>query len=175
MVLTVVAAALKNNKGEVLIQRRPVHKHNGGLWEFPGGKVELRETPEIALSRELKEELDIDVNINFMKPCGFVTHSKYNGQSCVSNPKPSKNIDGDSIILLLLYEIEHWNGSISPQEGQPCAWVNQQTILDYALTTADIPLISNIWNKQPKQNPQFIIMGSHFVSRANVMIDNHFN
>jgi 8-oxo-dGTP diphosphatase len=175
MVLTVVAAALKNDKGEVLIQRRPEHKQNGGLWEFPGGKVELNETPEMALGRELKEELDINVNINLMKPCAFVTHSKYSGKSFVENPKPSKSIESDSTILLLLYEIEHWYGKIAPQEGQPCVWVSRETILDYALTSADIPLLANIWKEEPKHKPQFIIMGSHFVSKTNVMFDNHFN
>ena len=61
-VLIVVAVALIDADGRVLLQQRPAHKEHGGLWEFPGGKIDEGELPEAALIRELKEELGIDVS-----------------------------------------------------------------------------------------------------------------
>ena len=58
----VVSVALINNANEVLLSKRPNNKHLSGFWEFPGGKVEAGEVPEIALIREIKEELNIDIN-----------------------------------------------------------------------------------------------------------------
>ncbi|MBV1887611.1 MAG: NUDIX domain-containing protein, partial [Parvibaculaceae bacterium] len=60
-ILLVAACALVDNDGRVLLAQRPEGKSMAGLWEFPGGKVEAGETPEVSLIRELKEELDIDV------------------------------------------------------------------------------------------------------------------
>ena len=55
----VVAAVIHNEQGQICIAKRPAHKHQGGLWEFPGGKQEAGETPQAALKRELNEELGI--------------------------------------------------------------------------------------------------------------------
>ncbi len=144
MVLIVVAAALKNEHNEVLIQRRPAHKNYGGMWEFPGGKLEAFETPEMALRRELKEELDIEVNIHHMKPCGFNTH--HFNQSSQFQP-PTKSIDATGMMILMLYIVRKWSGEIAPLEGQPYVWVNRESIYDYAITSADLPLIPNLWQQ----------------------------
>ena len=72
--LLVVAAALVNANGEVLLAQRPEGKRLAGKWEFPGGKVEEGESPEVALSRELKEELGIDVAPATMEPFWFLSH-----------------------------------------------------------------------------------------------------
>ena len=73
-VVIVVAAALIDTDGRVLIARRPSGKKMAGLWEFPGGKVERGETPESALIRELREELEIDVTENCLAPLTFASH-----------------------------------------------------------------------------------------------------
>ncbi len=59
----VVAAIIINKKRQILITQRPADSHLGGLWEFPGGRMENGETPQQALARELKEELDLDVQV----------------------------------------------------------------------------------------------------------------
>jgi 8-oxo-dGTP diphosphatase len=74
----VSAAALVDSEGRVLIAQRPAHKSMGGLWEFPGGKVEPGETPEAALIRELKEELDVDAAADALQPVTFASHA-YDG------------------------------------------------------------------------------------------------
>ena len=73
--LLVAAAALMDSSGRVLITQRPAHKQLGGLWEFPGGKVELGEAPEQALVRELKEELDLTVEPDALDPFAFASHA----------------------------------------------------------------------------------------------------
>jgi 8-oxo-dGTP diphosphatase len=89
--LFVVAAALTNQSGAILLQKRPDHVSMGGLWEFPGGKVEAGESPEVALARELFEELGISVNPQDLIPETFA-----------SEPL------GDRHLLLLLYLVmEH--------------------------------------------------------------------
>lgn len=70
----VVAAALINPRGEILLAQRPTHKNMGGLWEFAGGKIEAGESPEAALMRELQEELGIVVAAEDLQPLTFVSH-----------------------------------------------------------------------------------------------------
>src|SRR6516164_10298207 len=70
----VVAVALVDGDGRVLLAQRPKGKSMAGLWEFPGGKVHEGETPEAALIRELKEELDIDVTEACLAPLTFASH-----------------------------------------------------------------------------------------------------
>ena len=73
--LLVAAAALFDASGRVLITQRPQHKQLGGLWEFPGGKVEPGEAPEQALARELREELDLIVEPDALDPFAFASHA----------------------------------------------------------------------------------------------------
>lgn len=72
--LLVAAAALMNERGEVLLAERPPGKQLAGHWEFPGGKVEAGETPEAALIRELNEELGIKVQAEDLRPLTFLSH-----------------------------------------------------------------------------------------------------
>src|SRR3954467_13359096 len=74
-VVTVVAVALLDADNRVLLAQRPEGKHLAGYWEFPGGKMEAGETPEAALTRELKEELGIDIRESCLAPLSFVSHS----------------------------------------------------------------------------------------------------
>jgi len=125
MVLLVVAAALINPEGRVLIAKRPEGKTLSGLWEFPGGKVETGETPDAALIRELKEELSISVSKSCLAPFTFVSHQY-------------ESFD----LLLLLYVCRVWEGVVSPSEGQSLKWVRPLDLKNYPMPPADVPLVA---------------------------------
>jgi 8-oxo-dGTP diphosphatase len=120
----VVAAALIDADGRVLLAQRPAHKEHGGLWEFPGGKIDPGELPEAALIRELKEELGIDVTARCLAPLTFASHT-YQGYH----------------LLMPLYACRNWGGEPEPREGQRLAWVRKDRLRDYPLPPADEPLI----------------------------------
>jgi 8-oxo-dGTP diphosphatase len=120
----VVAAALVNEAGEVLICQRPPGKAMAGLWEFPGGKVAAGETPEGALVRELEEELGIAVFTGCLLPITFASHA-YEA----------------SHLLMPLYLIRQWQGEIVLREHTALAWVRPEAMRDYPMPAADVPLI----------------------------------
>jgi 8-oxo-dGTP diphosphatase len=122
-ILLVAAGALVDADGRVLLAKRPPGKPLAGLWEFPGGKVETGETPEAALIRELKEELDIDVAAKCLAPLSFASHSY-----------------ADFHLLMPLFVCRRWDGDIAPQQGQELAWVRARKLADYAMPPADEPL-----------------------------------
>ena len=96
----VAACALLDEDGRVLLTRRPQGKPMAGLWEFPGGKVDAGETPEVALIRELREELGITVQARCLAPLTFASHSY------------------ESFHLLMpLYVCRRWEGDVEPLEG----------------------------------------------------------
>lgn len=105
--LLVVAGALKRGDGSWLMHQRPLQKHHGGLWEFPGGKVEEHEIPREALCRELAEELGVGVEPKDCEPVYFAE----NGQE-----------DGAAAIVILLYRIERWTGEPAALEGEAVGW-----------------------------------------------------
>jgi len=123
--LLVVACALVDSDGRVLLTQRPFHKSMGGLWEFPGGKVEPGERPEDALIRELREELAIDVTEACLAPLTFSSYSyeEFN-------------------LLMPLYVCRKWDGQIRGREGQEMAWVKPLRLRDYPMPEADIALIA---------------------------------
>jgi 8-oxo-dGTP diphosphatase len=124
-ILTVVAVALVDVDGRVLLAQRPEGKALAGLWEFPGGKIHPRESPEAALIRELKEEIDIDVTEACLAPFTFASH-RY-----------------ESFHLLMpLYVCRRWKGVMRPREGQALAWVRPEKLGDYPMPPADIPLVA---------------------------------
>jgi 8-oxo-dGTP diphosphatase len=124
-VVLVVAVALIDADGRVLLAQRPEGKAMAGLWEFPGGKVLPGEPPEAALIRELKEELGIDVAEACLAPLTFASH-RY-----------------ESFHLLMpLYVCRRWNGIVAAQEGQALAWVRPQKLDQYAMPPADKPLVA---------------------------------
>jgi 8-oxo-dGTP diphosphatase len=122
-ILLVAACALVDADGRVLLARRPPGKPLAGLWEFPGGKVEPGETPEAALIRELKEELDIEVVAKCLAPLSFASHGY-----------------PEFHLLMPLFICRRWEGDISPLQGQQLAWVRAQKLAGYAMPPADEPL-----------------------------------
>ncbi len=123
--LLVVAAALVDADGRILISQRPPGKTLAGLWEFPGGKVEAGETPEATLVRELAEEIGIDVSASCLAPLTFASHAYE-----------------DFHLLMPLYVCRRWKGIASAQEGQTLKWVYPARLRDYPMPPADVPLIA---------------------------------
>jgi 8-oxo-dGTP diphosphatase len=127
--LLVAAAALFDSSGRVLITQRPHHKQLGGLWEFPGGKVELGEAPEHALVRELKEELDLTVEPDALDPFAFASHAY-----------------PDFHLLMPLYVATKFGGVIKldPNAAQGAAWVKPEDLRSYEMPPADIVLVNRL-------------------------------
>jgi 8-oxo-dGTP diphosphatase len=122
--LTVVAAALQNPKGQFLLQKRPEGRAMAGLWEFPGGKIDGDETPEQALVRELSEELAIHVDSENLAPACFA-----------SAPL------GDRQLLLLLYRCRIWEGVPTAVESPALGWFEISEMRELAMPPADEPLL----------------------------------
>lgn len=123
----VVAVALIDDKGRVLLAQRPEGRAMAGLWEFPGGKVEAGEIPEQALVRELREELGIEVAADSLEPLTFASHSyeKFH-------------------LLMPLYACRQWKGALSGQEGQQIAWAAASDVAGYDMPAADVPLVPHV-------------------------------
>ena len=126
-IVLVAAVALIDKDGRVLLAKRPPDKQLGGLWEFPGGKVEQGERPETALIRELKEELGIDVAQSCLAPLTFASHAYE-----------------EFHLLMPLYVCRRWQGMVTGTEGQELAWVRPLKLREYPMPPADIPLIPHL-------------------------------
>lgn len=123
--LLVVAVALVDRDGRVLLAERPEGKQMAGLWEFPGGKVHPGETPEAALIRELEEELGVDTEASCLAPFTFASHAY------------------ESFHLLMpLYLCRVWQGRPVGREGQRLAWATPAEMKAYPMPPADKPLVA---------------------------------
>lgn len=111
--------------GKILIAKRPDTAHQGGLWEFPGGKVDAGETIEQALVRELREELNI--NVLASEPLIQIRHHY-----------PDKSV------LLDVHRINHFSGAACGNEGQPIQWVGASQLCEFEFPAANRPIISAI-------------------------------
>ncbi len=123
-VVLVSAVALIDADGRVLLAQRPEGKSMAGLWEFPGGKVESGETPEVALIRELQEELGIDTWESCLAPLTFASHSYDNFH-----------------LLMPLFACRKWQGTPVSRENQTLKWVRPNALREYPMPPADVPLI----------------------------------
>lgn len=119
----VAAAVIRGAEGRILIARRPQHLHQGGLWEFPGGKVEAGESVRAALVRELLEELGI--RVQQARPLLKVSHDY-----------PDKQV------LLDVWEVSRFSGEPHGAEGQPLAWVTPRQLPEYAFPAANQPIVA---------------------------------
>ncbi len=121
--LHVAAGVIVGPDGRILIAERATHRHQGGLWEFPGGKVEAGETAQSALARELWEELNI--HVASARPLIQIRH-RY----------PDKSV------LLDVWRVESFSGEPHGREGQPLAWVEPEGLLEYAFPAANVPIVT---------------------------------
>jgi 8-oxo-dGTP diphosphatase len=126
-IVLVAACALLNEEGKVLIAKRPPGRPLAGLWEFPGGKVDLGEDPETALIRELLEELGIEIARADLLPLTFASHA---------HP--------EFHLLMPLYLCKRWKGSIAAQEDQELLWVRPDELGLYDMPPADEPLKTSL-------------------------------
>jgi 8-oxo-dGTP diphosphatase len=125
--LLVVACALVDTDGRVLLSQRPEGKALAGLWEFPGGKVDPGETPDHALVRELEEELGIETKIACLAPLTFASHTYETFH-----------------LLMPLYVCRRFWGTPMPREGQKLKWVRPRDMRNYPMPPADEPLIAHL-------------------------------
>ncbi|MEO1014187.1 MAG: (deoxy)nucleoside triphosphate pyrophosphohydrolase [Pseudomonadota bacterium] len=125
--LLVAACALVDGDGRVLLAQRPAGKQHAHLWEFPGGKLEPGETPEAALTRELDEELDINVTASCLAPIAFAS-------------EPS----GAVHLLMPLFICRKWNGTPRPVEAAALKWARPDRLLEFDLAPADRPLAAHL-------------------------------
>ncbi len=123
----VVACALIDADDRILLAQRPKGKAMAGLWEFPGGKVELGEVPEQALIRELQEELGVETKTACLAPLTFASHEY-----------------ADFHLLMPLYICRRWWGTARSREGQALKWVRAENLRDYPMPEADLPLIPTL-------------------------------
>jgi 8-oxo-dGTP diphosphatase len=124
-ILLVVAVALIDVDGRLLIAQRPEGKSMAGLWEFPGGKVDPGETPEAALIRELREELAIDTEASCLAPFTFASHAY-----------------DDFHLLMPLYVCRTYQGVPQAREHQALRWVAPMRLKDFPMPPADKPLVA---------------------------------
>ena len=122
--LLVVACALIDRDGRVLIAQRPEGKGMAGLWECPGGKIEPGERPEQTLIRELHEELGIHVKEACLAPLTFASYPY-----------------DDFHLLMPLYVCRRWEGLVDAREHKALKWVRPQALREYPMPPADEPLI----------------------------------
>jgi len=124
----VVAAAFVDPQSRILIAQRPLNKQLGGLWEFPGGKVEVGERPEDALVREVREELDVEVDHGALEPLTFASHAY-----------------DDFHLLMPLFIVRRWRGEPRAVEAPAIAWASVQDLRAYAMPPADEPLVEALF------------------------------
>jgi 8-oxo-dGTP diphosphatase len=120
----VAAVALIDQDDRVLLAQRPEGKSLAGLWEFPGGKVEMDERPEAALIRELREELGIEVEEACLAPLSFASF-----------------LYPEFLLLMPLYICRRWKGFVRPREHKALKWVRPKDLRAYPMPPADAPLI----------------------------------
>lgn len=143
-VTPVVAGLIRNTEGQILLARRPVASHQGGLWEFPGGKVIPGENQHQALARELAEELGITIKSS--SPLASVLHHY-----------PEKTIQ------LSLRAVHHYQGSIHGREGQDICWWEEQALASVSMPAADRSLVNAV------SLPEYYLITGQWAGDSNMM------
>lgn len=126
-VVWVSAVALVAPDGQVLMQRRRLHRAHGGLWEFPGGKLEAGESPEAAALREMREELGVEIDASALCPAGFASDS--------AMPAPAGRTH-----VILLYACRRWHGEPRCLDAEEIAWFAPEQLEALAMPPLDYPL-----------------------------------
>jgi 8-oxo-dGTP diphosphatase len=124
-IVEVAAGVIYNPEGEILIAKRADNQHQGGLWEFPGGKIEQGESAQQALARELYEELAIKVSAS--EPLVRIAHDYT-----------------DKSVVLDVWCVTAFSGEARGVEGQPLAWVSVDQLTDYEFPAANEPIIAAV-------------------------------
>ena len=124
--MDVVAAIIENNDGDILIAKRNSKKSQGGLWEFPGGKIEKNESADDAIKREIKEELDIDIEIN-----KWLIEKRHE--------YPEKTIN------LILCSAKWIGGELDLSEHEDSKWIKKEDIFNFQFADADKEIINEIF------------------------------
>ncbi len=125
----VVAAAIRDRNGRLLLQQALPHKRHAGLWEFPGGKVETGETPRFALCREVAEELGIELAEAALEPIGFAEEA---------------GSDGRPTLVLFLYSSLQWRGEPEAREGQGWGWFTPEEAARLPMPAMDRALLATL-------------------------------
>jgi 8-oxo-dGTP diphosphatase len=123
--IEVTAGVIKRDDGKILIARRKQGLHLEGFWEFPGGKVELNEIPENCLKREIKEELNIDIDVK-----SHIVNSYFNY--------------GTKEIVLIGFFAEFKSGNIVLKDHDDFHWIDLCEIVNFRFAPADLPIINKI-------------------------------
>lgn len=123
--IEVVAAIITNNEGKILITQRNLKKSQGGLWEFPGGKIEKGETREEAIIREIKEELTIDIKVD-----------EYFDEKIFNYPEKDIN--------LIALKCSKINGNIKLTEHEDAKWVQISELDKFEFAPADIFVVEQL-------------------------------
>jgi 8-oxo-dGTP diphosphatase len=127
--MLVVAAAVVEREGRVMLCQRLPNAHNGLKWEFPGGKLEAGETPEAALARELREELDIDVAVGRVRDAVFHRYP-------------------DRDVLVLFYRCSISSGDPTAVQCNAVAWVKPEDMPCYDFAGADLVFVKRNYSEQ---------------------------
>ena len=130
--ICVVALALHDDRGRWLMHRRPLHKHHGGLWEFPGGKVETGERPREALVREIQEELGLSLAPHAVQPVAFAEENE------TGSAKP---------IVIMLYRSLYDGSPLCAREGGELGWFDPQGVARLDKPPLDISLTTQLFEK----------------------------
>ena len=129
----VVAVALVDVAGRILLQRRRLAGEHGGLWEFPGGKVEPGETPQAAALREIEEELGVRLDAAYLVPVSFASDAK-------APPSPRRPY------VILLYTCRQWQGELECRDGEELGWYRWEELEGLAMPPLDYPLAAAMKN-----------------------------
>ena len=125
MIINVVAAVIKDEEGKILITQRNLKKAQGGLWEFPGGKIEPNETKENAIVREIREELDINIQVE-----SYLSEKVFN--------YPEKDIN------LIALECKKVSGEIKLLEHEDYKWIDSSELDNFEFAPADIFIVEKL-------------------------------